>query len=86
MKLERYALPAALAVSAGAAFLTGAFYREHANQECSPIVLTTPSGQTEKICSSWNAVVLYDDAQTFDILGGLAVSAAAMIAIRRRLR
>jgi hypothetical protein len=74
MKLERYTLPAVLAVSAGASFLAGAFYKEQAGEE------------ENRNSRSWNAVVLRDQAQTFDTTGWLALGAAGAITIRRRFK
>lgn len=78
MKLERYTLPAVLALSAGACFLSGAFYREQAQEE------------RNQNLKSWDAVVLRDNAQTFDVVGNLAAGGALVtavgITIRRRFK
>lgn len=74
MKLERYTLPAVLVVSAGAAFLNGAFSREQAGEE---------ESQNSR---SWDAIVLRDQAQTSDVTGWLAIGAAGAIAIKRRFK
>ena len=74
-----------LAISAGLGMLIGQECQAEAKRECKPVVIVTPSGQTEKICSRYNAVVDYDQGTTFSVAGGLALGAALVLVVKKPL-
>jgi len=84
MRLERYVLPAVLAVSAGVAIASGVIFDNNDNQ----ITVTQVAGQTVIHHPEWNNVVIHDNCRTAEVLGGIAAvaSAATTIFIRRRFK
>jgi hypothetical protein len=61
----------------------GGTYRDQANHECQPVI---PSGQTEWVCSDYNAI---GDGNTRDVLndvGFMAFGAAGMLVLVNSLK
>ena len=85
MRLERYVLPAVIALSGGAAIATGVLCDNNDNQ----VTTVEVSGQAVVHYPEWNNVVIHDQCNTLEIVGGIALDGALIMAVstaRRRLR
>lgn len=75
-------MPAVLAISAGVAIVSGVLFDNSDNQ----VTVTNVSGQTSTHYPEWNNVVIHDQCQTAEFLGGIAAVGAAALAVRRRFK